>query len=728
MTLERNAQSPRHTARPPGRAIDVNAWAMAGVLVALWAVLALLPATRGVFLTERNLATLLAQNAHILVVAVGMTLVIVIRGIDLSVGAGVALTGVVAALLQLRLGLPAPVAIAAALATGAVIGVWQGWWIARLGIPAFVVTLAGFNAYRGLGLVLSDARGLAPMGADFAIVTASLSPTATWALVALTLAAGVGLTLRDAARRRAHGLDPASPPVLAARVGGQLAIAAFVLLVFGSRGLPVPVVVAAATVLAGVVLTRRTRFGRHVYAVGGNTEAARLAGVDVRRVTLWVYVLVGVLTGIAGVLLAGRVNGVTPGSQGQLLELDVITAVVIGGTSLLGGRGSVVGTLLGVLVFGTLANGMNLLGVDSNWQLICKGLILMTAVLFDVLAKDGRVLIRAAAIVAALAAVTAALATRTPPPRPQVAFLLSTLQEERYQKDQRYFEARARALGLRVTTLAADNDNARQIAQVEDALTRGARVLVIQPTDSQAASSYVRLAHERGARVVAYDRTIVSPDLDHYVSHDSYRVGVLQAEAAIAATGGRGRYLILAGQAGHSVATEITRGYDETLAPYVARGDIEIVARQSHSAWSPEQAQRTVEDALARAGDRVDAILANNSGMARGAVTALAAAGLHGVFVAGADADAANVNFVCEGKQSVEVLKDIQPLAETAADVAARLLRGEAPAADAPTQLIAGAPVPVSAVAVEVIGPGDVVRRLVDTGFLSASEVPACRR
>ncbi len=728
MTLERNAQSPRHTARPPGRAIDVNAWAMAGVLVALWAVLALLPATRGVFLTERNLATLLAQNAHILVVAVGMTLVIVIRGIDLSVGAGVALTGVVAALLQLRLGLPAPVAIAAALATGAVIGVWQGWWIARLGIPAFVVTLAGFNAYRGLGLVLSDARGLAPMGADFAIVTASLSPAATWALVALTLAAGVGLTLRDAARRRAHGLDPASPPVLAARVGGQLAIAAFVLLVFGSRGLPVPVVVAAATVLAGVVLTRRTRFGRHVYAVGGNAEAARLAGVDVRRVTLWVYVLVGVLTGIAGVLLAGRVNGVTPGSQGQLLELDVITAVVIGGTSLLGGRGSVVGTLLGVLVFGTLANGMNLLGVDSNWQLICKGLILMTAVLFDVLAKDGRVLIRAAAIVAALAAVTAALATRTPPPRPQVAFLLSTLQEERYQKDQRYFEARARALGLRVTTLAADNDNARQIAQVEDALTRGARVLVIQPTDSQAASSYVRLAHERGARVVAYDRTIVSPDLDHYVSHDSYRVGVLQAEAAIAATGGRGRYLILAGQAGHSVATEITRGYDETLAPYVARGDIEIVARQSHSAWSPEQAQRTVEDALARAGDRVDAILANNSGMARGAVTALAAAGLHGVFVAGADADAANVNFVCEGKQSVEVLKDIQPLAETAADVAARLLRGEAPAADAPTQLIAGAPVPVSAVAVEVIGPGDVVRRLVDTGFLSASEVPACRR
>jgi D-xylose transport system substrate-binding protein len=132
---------------------------------------------------------------------------------------------------------------------------------------------------------------------------------------------------------------------------------------------------------------------------------------------------------------------------------------------------------------------------------------------------------------------------------------LSTLQEERYQKDVKYFEARAKELGLRVVTLAADNDNAKQIAQVEDVLTQGAKVLVIQPTDSQAASSYVRLAHERGAKVVAYDRAIVAPDLDYYVSHDSYRVGVLQAQAALQATGTKGKYVILSGQAGHSVAT-----------------------------------------------------------------------------------------------------------------------------------------------------------------------------
>ena len=295
-----------------------------------------------------------------------------------------------------------------------------------------------------------------------------------------------------------------------------------------------------------------------------------------------------------------------------------------------------------------------------------------------------------------------------------VAFLLSTLQEERYQKDVKYFEARAAELGVSVTTLAADNDGARQVAQVEDALTRGVKVLVIQPTDSQAASTYVRLAHERGAKVIAYDRTIVDDDLDYYVSHDSYRVGQLQAEAAVAATGGKGKYVLLAGQAGHSVATEITRGYEDTLRPYVESGAIEIVSKQSHSAWSPEQALRTVEDALARAGGRVDAILANNSGMARGAVQAVGAAGLTGVFIAGADADAANVDFVCQGVQSIEVLKDIEPLAETAAEVAAGLIKGDVKTGG------------TAAVRVEVVTPDTVKSLIVDSGFLAASELPAC--
>ena len=330
------------------------------------------------------------------------------------------------------------------------------------------------------------------------------------------------------------------------------------------------------------------------------------------------------------------------------------------------------------------------------------------------------------ALAVLLASLTAAYTACKPAETPQVAFLLSTLQEERYQKDMKYFEQRAKELKMTVVTLAADNDGAKQIAQVEDVLAQGAKVLVIQPTDSQAASAYVRLAHEHGAKVIAYDRAIVSPDLDYYVSHDSYKVGVLQAQAAIAATGGKGKYVLLAGQAGHSVASEITRGYDDTLAPYIAKGDIEIVSRQNHSAWSPEQALRTVEDALTRSGGKLDAILANNSGMARGAVQAVAAAGLANVFIAGADADAANVNFVCQGKQTIEILKDIQPLARTAAEVARKLLDGEAPAPGA-TLALAGKQIPVAAVRVEVVTPATVKALVVDTDFLTADELPACK-
>jgi D-xylose transport system substrate-binding protein len=309
---------------------------------------------------------------------------------------------------------------------------------------------------------------------------------------------------------------------------------------------------------------------------------------------------------------------------------------------------------------------------------------------------------------------------------PQVAFLLSTLEEERYQKDVKYFSARAKELGLRVVTLAADNNNATQLAQVEAVLAQGAKVLVIQPTDALAASSYVRLAHERGAKVVAYDRAIIAPDLDYYVSHDSYRVGVLQAQAALQATGHKGNYVILSGQAGHSVATEITRGYKDTLAPYIARGEIKIVLEHDHSAWSPEQALRTVEEALTRTNNKVDAILANNSGMARGAVQAVSATGLAKVFIAGADADAANVNLVCQGKQTIEVFKDIQPLARTAAETAKKLFDGESPMAGSSIAL-GGKSVPVAAVRVEVVTPETVKPLIVESGFLSANELPACK-
>jgi ABC-type xylose transport system substrate-binding protein len=307
----------------------------------------------------------------------------------------------------------------------------------------------------------------------------------------------------------------------------------------------------------------------------------------------------------------------------------------------------------------------------------------------------------------------------------KVAFLLSTLQEERYQKDQKYFEEKAKALGLASFTLAADNDNAKQLSQLEDALSRGAKVLVVQPTDSVAAASYVEKAHAKGAKIVAYDRSIKSAGVDAYVAHDSFEVGRMLAEAAVKATGGKGNFVLLDGQSGHSVALEIARGVSSVLKPLVDRGAVKIVIERNHDAWSPEQSLKTVEDAFAKSKNDVQAIVAHNSGMARGAVQAIQAAGLgsKGIFVGGADADAANVNYVCEGKQSVEVLKDIRPLAEKAAEIAGALAQGK-PLEGA--KQAAGEP-PTLNVAVRLVTKETAKALLVDSGFHPAKAVPACK-
>ena len=306
--------------------------------------------------------------------------------------------------------------------------------------------------------------------------------------------------------------------------------------------------------------------------------------------------------------------------------------------------------------------------------------------------------------------------------RTKVAFLLATLQEERYQKDKKYFEDKANALGLAPFTLSADNDNAKQLAQLEDALSRGAKVIVVQPTDSTAAASYVQKAHAKGVKIVSYDRSIKSDDLDVYVSHDAFKVGVIEAEEAVKATGSKGNYVILDGQSGHSVVAEIDRGYMSVLKPLIDKGDIKIVVQKNHESWSPEQSLKTMEDAIAKTKGDIQAVLANNSGMARGAVQAIQAGGLAGkkIFTSGSDADASNINYVCEGKQTIEVLKDIKPLAEKAAEVALTLSQGK------PLEGATGKP-PMYALPVVLVTKDNAKALIVDTGFHTAKAVPACK-
>lgn len=359
------------------------------VLLAMWTYLALDPATRDVFLRPENISNLTAQVAEIVVLGVGMTFVILIGGIDLSVGAGIALAGVIAAKLQIDMQQPAWVAVLAAVAVFALVGAWHGFLVTRMAIPPFIATLSGFLAYRGAAIVLADSRGLAPMRDDFLTLGAPLPPWLSPILSGLGLGVGVAMILARGARRKRLGLVSDGAAMLGFKIGAVAITAAFFMFVY-KGGIPFPVLLAAGAAAAGAFVLRRTRLGRYAFAIGGNADAARLSGVPVARVTMAIYILMGVLAAVAGVIVDARGNGVTPSTAGLTRELHVITAVVVGGTSLSGGRGTMLGTVIGALIFGTLANGMNHKGIDANWQNIITGMILLGASMLDSLSTKKR--------------------------------------------------------------------------------------------------------------------------------------------------------------------------------------------------------------------------------------------------------------------------------------------------------------------------------------------------
>ena len=362
---------------------------MVGVLLLLWLGLALHPDTREAFLTAGNFSNLTAQISEIVIIGVGMTLVILIGGIDLSVGSGIALTGVVAAKMQLDYHTSAWVACLGALAIAGLVGLWHGLVVTKGNVPPFVATLGGFLAYRGLALVLADARGLSPMAADFQKLGGRLGPALSTGICVGAGVVGISMVLLRQRRRRALAL-PTDPLVRTAlSIFAIVAVSGFAAVIY-QDGMPVPVVIAAGAVALGAILLRRTLLGRYAFAIGGNAEAARLSGVPVVATTILIYVFTGLLVACAGIVAAARTNGVTPGNAGLMRELHVITAVVIGGTSLSGGRATMIGTVVGALIFGTLSNGMNLMNVNSNWQLIFTGAILVGASLLDSMSNKKR--------------------------------------------------------------------------------------------------------------------------------------------------------------------------------------------------------------------------------------------------------------------------------------------------------------------------------------------------
>ncbi len=358
----------------------LRAYTMVFALIAIWIFFAV-RTEKALFLHPDNLANLLKQMSVTGVLAVGMLFVIIARQIDLSVGSLVGLAGGVAAMSQGWGLLPS---LAAALVVGIVVGALQGALAAYANIPAFIVTLGGLLTWRGVILYLSKGETIPVRLPVFRMIgVALITPASGMVLGAVAIAAVIWLTLRRNRARARHGLPVPSLPATAARiVVPSLLIALFVYTMNLQGGVPLPVIVLLAVAMAGHFLTQSTTFGRYLYAIGSNPDAARLSGINSQRYILGAFALLGALVGIAALLHTGRVGSASP-DAGTLMELDAIAACVIGGTSLMGGRGKVSGALLGALVMASLDNGMSLLSVENATQYIIKGAVLVAAVGFD---------------------------------------------------------------------------------------------------------------------------------------------------------------------------------------------------------------------------------------------------------------------------------------------------------------------------------------------------------
>ncbi|GAA4418407.1 sugar ABC transporter permease [Georgenia halophila] len=361
------------------------------VIVGLFTVL-----TGGTLLAPNNVTNLILQYSYILILAIGMLMVIVGGHIDLSVGSVVALSGAVSAVLVIQQGLPWWVGVLAALGTGVLVGVWQGFWVAYVGIPAFIVTLAGMLIFRGLTLEVLDNISISPFPDAYQQIAGGFlnGLLGGQGFDAFTLFIGAFAVAGYAVqswRSRARKLEYNQPVESLLLFALKILLVGAVVMAFArqlafSRGLPIVLIILAALVLIYGAVTRRSVFGRHIYAIGGNLSAAQLSGVNTKRVNFFLFVNMGVLASLAGVVYSSRSNGAQPGA-GEMFELDAIAAAFIGGAAVTGGVGRVTGAIVGGLIMAVMANGMQIMGVPQSIQAVVRGVVLVLAVAFDVYNK-----------------------------------------------------------------------------------------------------------------------------------------------------------------------------------------------------------------------------------------------------------------------------------------------------------------------------------------------------
>ncbi|WP_127132103.1 multiple monosaccharide ABC transporter permease [Georgenia sp. SYP-B2076] len=352
--------------------------------------------TGGVLLSPGNITNLVLQYSYILILAIGMVIVIIGGHIDLSVGSVVALTGAVSAVLVIQNGMPWWVGVLAALGTGLLVGVWQGFWVAYVGIPAFIVTLAGMLIFRGLTLQVLHNISLSPFPGQYQRIASGFLNgllggqgvdifTLLIAAIAVVGYAVNSFRHRQARLRYKQPVE-AMPLFILKVVAIAIVVMLFAYQLARSRGLPIVLILLAVLILAYSLVTTKSVFGRHVYAIGGNLSAAMLSGVKVRKVNFWIFVNMGLLSSVAGIVYSSRSNGAQP-AAGNMFELDAIAAAFIGGAAVTGGVGTVVGAMVGGLIMAVMSNGMQLMGIEQSVQAVVRGLVLLLAVAFDVYNK-----------------------------------------------------------------------------------------------------------------------------------------------------------------------------------------------------------------------------------------------------------------------------------------------------------------------------------------------------
>lgn len=349
------------------------------------------------FLKAQNITNVFLQNGHVIILALGMLLVIVAGHIDLSVGSVAAFTGAFAAWLTVGVGLPFWLVIPATLVVGGLIGAMQGYWVAYWRIPSFIVTLAGMMVFRGATMWLLGGQNIGPFPKAFQGLSNGFIPDLTGLgrphgltliLVAAAVAAMVWLGLRA---RRSDAAFGVTPEPMGLFIGRTLILAAAIGFVgyqlASFRGLPNVMVVLVLLTVVYAFFTENTVTGRRIYALGGNEKAARLSGIRTDRLVFLCFVNMGVLAALAGMIVTARLNSATP-KAGVGFELDAIASVFIGGASMAGGSGKILGVVIGALIMGVMNMGMSILGIGIDYQQMIKGLVLLVAVIFDVYNKS----------------------------------------------------------------------------------------------------------------------------------------------------------------------------------------------------------------------------------------------------------------------------------------------------------------------------------------------------